>query len=117
MIEQQFGELLSFDDEYETREWVSITDLATMSRCPRAFFYKVGCGLTKPAPARDFGTAVHTAIPLAITGDLSGAITALDESWLPTRFEALGDKKNNPKLPYKMLADVAKALASPPPPY
>jgi hypothetical protein len=101
-------ELLSFDEVYETREWVSITELATMSRCPRAFFYKVGCGLTKDAPARCFGTAVHTAIPLAISNDLSSAIKAFDESWLPTGFESLGDKKNNAKLAYKMLADVQK---------
>lgn len=107
-------ELLDFDSTYERREWVSITELCTLKRCPRAFFYKVGVGLRRRgAIALDFGTAIHCAIPSAIAGNLLEAARLFDESWnIHPQYELMNDPKNNRALAYDMLKNVALTFST-----
>lgn len=89
--------LLPFQSEYQPRQWISISELKSFARCPRKFYYQVGCGLTGQdfRIAMDFGTAIHCGAPLAESNQLDAAIEAFKSSWNPTGHESLGDKKRN----------------------
>jgi len=79
-------------DQYKKREWLSISSLASFSRCPRKYFYGSGCRLSTPDPKAPlvFGEAIHAALPWILKQDMKQAIDAFDEIWE----ETIADKKN-----------------------
>lgn len=75
------------------RDHISPSSLATFARCPRRFFFRHGCGLSRPgvATALKFGEAIHHAMPHAQRKDIEAALAAFDEVW----DEGLADKKRS----------------------
>lgn len=69
-------------------EFLTITQLIQASRCPRRFFYQVGCRLEPIGgshPALKFGEAIHAAIPFAgVENDMPAAIAKFAEVWKGT---------------------------------
>jgi len=79
------------------------TGYCAFSRCPAKFCFSSILGLrhTGPAPALDYGTAVHCAMPFLQRGDLAGAIRAFEKSWTESGNEE--DSKRNLICASKML--------------
>jgi hypothetical protein len=96
-------------EHYKKRQWLSISSLVSFSRCPRQYFYGSGCRLESPdpAPALQFGAALHRAIPQLMSGEpattLSRAIEAFDHEW----DGSLDDDKRNRASAIRMLMSFA----------
>ncbi len=77
---------------YTPRTYLGITELATFARCPRRFFFSVGCSMTaQEAVALKFGEAIHAALPYAFFQQLDVAFQAFDAVWQ----DRGGDEKRN----------------------
>lgn len=84
---------------YAKREFFTITELDSMARCARKYFYQCGVGL-RPAQneigqsAMFFGTCIHKAIGAYFASyDVSKAMESFEASWTSSGF--LGDDKRN----------------------
>jgi len=67
---------------YRKREYLSYSTLLSFARCPRRYFYqKCGISQTEEAPALSYGTAMHKAIDVAISGGLDAAMAAFNSVW------------------------------------
>lgn len=97
---------------YKTREFVTITQLATFSRCPRKDFYANGVGLRRipvdgesGSQALFFGTCIHKAIGAYFSSGYSfaKAIEAFRLAWGDT----IGDERRNSETARMMMASFA----------
>lgn len=98
-------------DGYKKREYLTITELDTFARCPRAYFYKAGCGFRavpvdgqSGSQAMFFGTCIHKAIGAYFSRfELDDAFKVFAADWGDT----LGDEKRNGDTARMMLASFA----------
>lgn len=78
---------------------LSLTQIAEFCRCPRLFFYHVGCWLTEPVahPALTFGTSIGAGLAELSSGTdsdrLERAVAKFNEAWADG--DSLGDDKRN----------------------
>lgn len=94
-------------EHYKNRDYFSISSLTAFSRCPRNYFYSSGCRLALADDAKQalqFGTAIHKAAPLAMTGAATNEIVeAFSSAWR----EELEDARRNTIIATNMLVDLA----------
>lgn len=87
---------------YRPRQYISYSTLMSFIRCPRKYFYEK-CGITPKdeGTALVYGSAMHKAVPVLLTGGtLEQAVAAFTSVWNPE----LTDKKHSITHAIKSLA-------------
>lgn len=89
---------------YRPRDYISYSTLMSFIRCPRKYFYSK-CGITPKdeSPALLFGSAMHKALPLAMTKGIEPAVAAFRSVW----DVSLGDAKHNDRRAVAMISHFA----------
>lgn len=86
--------------EYVKRKYLSVSTLLEYARCPRRYFHRK-CGLVhnNEALAPQYGTCMHSAVPVALTSsDLGSTMNAFLAQWEPIELElALNGFEEDPK--------------------
>ena len=80
---------------YKTKEHLSASSAVVFRRCPRLYFYKIGCNLVKnknKGLPLIFGSAIHAALPFAYN-DPQKALLSFKEIWKDN--DMFEDKKRN----------------------
>lgn len=68
--------------EYKERKYLSVSTLLDFKRCPRRFFYrKLGLTSRVEPTALIYGSAMHKAVPIAVTEGIEPAIAAFLSVW------------------------------------
>jgi len=68
--------------EYKERTYLSVSTLLDFKRCPRRFFYrKLGLTSRVEPTALIYGSAMHKAVPIAVTEGIKPAIAAFLSVW------------------------------------
>lgn len=68
--------------EYKNRKYLSVSTLLDFKRCPRRFFYrKLGLTSRVEPTALIYGSAMHKAVPVAVTQGLEPAVKAFISVW------------------------------------
>lgn len=99
-------------EHYFKREFFTISELDTFSRCPRNYFYSAGCGLRLADrlaggnEAMDFGTAIHVAAPIILAG---GSFEEAYAAFLKVWGSRTGDEKRNAQTAKMILFTFASA--------
>jgi hypothetical protein len=78
------------------RRWLSISDLVTVARCRRKFFYSTECLLgsgSEDHVALTFGEAIHAALPVSLEKGIDLAYEEFCKVWGDDR--TADDKRNN----------------------
>jgi hypothetical protein len=80
-------------EHYKSIDHISPSSLSVFSRCPRKYFYQIGCRLQSPVTSNAllFGEAMHYALPHAYEGDIDKAFKAFNSIWK----DAAGDDIRN----------------------
>lgn len=86
---------------YSPRDYLSVTTLMDFVRCPRRYFYRK-CGLTTrdQGNALQYGTAMHKAVPIAMTEGIIPAMAAFNSEW----DDSLADLKRSVPRAYAQLS-------------
>ena len=95
---------------YKSKKWISPTAACTFARCPRYYFYNIGCVLksSSESAALVFGSCIHKALPYAFTGDITKAMEEFCKDWK----EELQDEKRNVMRAKAMLENFYSSHAS-----
>lgn len=87
--------MIKLDLPFTPPTFLDVSGLCAFRRCEAryAFRYLLGLKLPDPAPALDYGSAIHCAMPFLQRGDLAGALKAFSDSWASSGNEP--DAKRN----------------------
>jgi hypothetical protein len=90
------------DPAYRPRQYISYSTLMSFIRCPRKYFYeKCGISPKDEGAALLYGSAMHKAVPVLLTGgSLDQAVVEFSSLWTGE----LDDKKHSLKHAIKSLA-------------
>ena len=84
--------MIGQDEYYSRKKWYSPSSLCVTSMCLRKHFWKSGCRLCTVKPKHcslDFGSAIHSALPVALTEGPARGIEEFKKVWADTE----GDDK------------------------
>ena len=94
-------------EHYKPKAWLSPSALTNFRRCKRYYFYAQGCRLSSPdpAPALEFGKAMHRGFPYAVKGDVATAMAEFAKDWNEEEF---ADDKRHTEGAYRIFKDLVE---------